>query len=201
MSMARTPDFVRGRERGPIGVVQSMGEVLVNPRKFFRRRVAPGDQAPGLTFAMTVVFVEEASRYGLSAAAVPSIAGGTIPSLFIALAITVVLITPVVLHLVAAIQTLCLLPFVAERAGIGETVQVISYATTPCLLAGVPIPELRVVCTAYGTALLTIGITETHGTSDRLAFIVSAIPAAIVFGYGFRGFAAVMTLLAEWYII
>lgn len=199
--MGRLPDVVRGRARGPIGIVHSMGEVMLSPRHFFQRRVAPGEQAPGLTFAMTVVFIEEATRYLLSPAAIPSITGGMVTSLLIVLAVTVVLITPVVLHLVAAIQTLCLLPFVDERAGIGETVQVISYASTPCLIAGLPIPELRVVCTAYGAVLLAIGIAETHGTSDRLAVAVSAIPAAIVFGYGFRGFAAILTLLAEWYII
>lgn len=199
--MGRLPDVVRGRARGPIGIVHAMGEVMLRPRHFFQRRVGPGDQAPGLTFAMTVVFIEEATRYLLSPAAIPSITGGMVTSLLIVLAVTVVLITPVVLHLVAAIQTLCLLPFVDERAGIGETVQVISYASTPCFIAGVPIPELRVVCTAYGAFLLAIGIAEIHGTSDRLSFAVSAIPAAIVFGYGFRGFAAILTLLAEWYII
>lgn len=194
-------DGIPGRDRGFTGIARAMGEILVSPRAFFRRRVAPGEQAPGLTFAMTVVVVEEASRYWLSPTAVPMLTASQLTSAIIVLALTVLLITPVVLHLVAAIQTLLLLPVIKDRAGISETVQIISYATTPCLLAGVPIPELRVVCTAYGTVLLVIGIAEIHGTTDRLAAMVGAIPAAIVFGYGFRGFDAVTTLLAEWYII
>lgn len=199
--MDRPPEFARGRDRGPIGMARSWVDVLIWPREFFRTRVAPGDQAPGLTFVMAVVLVEEGTRYLLAPDTIPSIAGGGVVSALIALAVAVLLVAPAALHLVAAIQTLFLIALVDDRAGISETVQVVGYATAPCVLVGLPIPELRVVCTAYGAALLVIGVAEVHETSTRRALVTGTIPAALVFGYGFRGFDATATLLSRWYII
>lgn len=171
------------------------------PEHFFRVGVAPGDQAPGLTFAMLVVLVEEASRYALDPGAVPGLTGNTAVSAAIAVAVAVLVVTPAALHLLAALQTLPLLVLADDRAGISETVQVLAYASAPCVLAGLPVVSVRVVATAYATYLLVVGLVIVHGATWRRASLAAVVPAALVYGYGFRGFAALVDLLQRWYII
>jgi hypothetical protein len=185
-----------GRDRGPVAVARAWLEVLVRPRRFFRTGVAPGDQAPGLVFAAAIVFVEEATRMALVTGVYPVFGGQPLASKALGLSLAVVLVMPATLHLTAALQTLVLMVGAPDRAGVSETVQVLSYAIAPCLLAGPPIPALRAVCTLYGTVLLVVGTSEVHGVGMGRAALLAAVPAAIVFGYGFRGFAAVGDLLA-----
>lgn len=194
-------DPTAGRDRGPVGLVRTWVEVIVHPRRFFDVGVQPGDQAPGLIFAMVVVLVEEGLRFGLVTGSVPAIAGNPTVSAGLALGVAVLLVTPAVLHLTAALQTLLLIVLVSERAGVSETVQTIAYASAPCALAGIPSPELRVLCTAYGAILLAVGISEVHDTPIATAVVGSAVPSVLVFGYGFRGFDAAVTVLGRWYII
>ncbi|RJT04860.1 YIP1 family protein [Halococcus sp. IIIV-5B] len=184
-----------GRDRGPGALARAWLEVLVRPRRFFSTGVAPGDQAPGLVFVGAVVAVEECSRFLLVPGALPVIADQRLASLVLVLVLAVGLIAPLALHFAAALCTLGLALLVSERGGISETVQVIAYATAPCLLAGPPIPALRVVCAVYGAVLLVVGISEIHGTSLVRAALAAAVPAAFVFGYAFRGFAAAGTVL------
>ena len=172
-------------------------EVLVRPRRFFRHAVAPGDQGPGLSFAVAVVAVEETSRLALVPDAVPAVVGGPVVSGLVVVGVATLLVTPLALHLVAALQTLLLRPLVAERAGVSETVQVVAYAAAPCALAGVPSPGLRVACTLAGAGLLVVGLATVHRTSIARAAAAGALPAALVFGYGFRGFGAAVDLLAR----
>lgn len=190
-----------GRGRGLGGFVRALVTMLVRPRRGFRAMVTPGEQAPGLVFAMGVVFLEETVRVVFVPQAVPAVAGGRLASAVVFIAVVVFLVTPAVLHLVTAIQTLGLMALVSERAGVSETVQLLAYATAPGVFAGLPIPSLRVLCAAYGTGLLVVGLAEVHGTSFRRGLLAGVVPAAIIFGYGFRGFAALGTLLAQWYII
>lgn len=187
-----------GRERGPRGLLRAWVEVLVRPRRFFRNGVAPGDQAPGLAFGMAVVLVEEAVRLALVPGAVPAGAGGRLSSALLVLAVATLLVAPLALHLVAAVEILALLAVVpAEgRAGVSETVQVIAYASAPCVLAGVPVPGVRVACAAWGAALLALGTAARNDVSPPVAVAVSAVPAALAFGYGFRGFAAAADVFA-----
>jgi hypothetical protein len=65
----------------------------------------------------------------------------------------------------------------------------------PCVLAGLPYPEVRVLVTAWGVALYLVGTTVIHDVGIGKAVLVGAIPAAIVFGYGFRGFLALSVLV------
>jgi hypothetical protein len=183
-----------GRDRGPVALARAWAEVLVRPRRLFRSAVAPADQAPGLVFAATVVFVAELSRLLLGVAAYPVLGGRPVASLVFWLAIATVLVAPAALHLTAALQTILLIPGAPNRAGIGETVQVIAYATAPCVLAGVPALPVRVGVTAYGAGLLAVGIAEVHDVSLPRGAALAALPAALVFGYGFRGFAAVRAM-------
>jgi len=179
-----------GRDRGPVALARAWAEAMGRPRRLFRTAVAPGDQAPGLIFAATVVLVEEASRVAFGAASYPTLGDQPLVSTVFWLALATLLVAPAVLHLTAALQTLLLRGFVAERAGVSETVQVIAYAAAPAVFAGVPVPAVRLLATAYGSVLLAVGISEVHGISPWKAGALTALPSALVFGYGFRGFGA-----------
>ena len=191
-------DPTGGRARGPRAVVRAWVNVLIRPGQFFERTVAPGDQAPALVFVMGVVLIEEALRFALVPGAAPEFDSFPALSTPFALALAVLLVAPAVLHLIAAVQTLLLIALVPEdRAGVSETVQVIAYAAAPCALAGIPIPAVRAACTLYGAALLVVGMAIRHDVSLPRSFVVTALPAALVFGYAFRGFAAFEALFAQ----
>jgi hypothetical protein len=187
-----------GRDRGPVALAQAWVEVLTSPRRFYERGIAPGDQAPGLVFAMTVVLLEEATRFALVSGAAPSLGGRPTLSALFGLALAALFVAPAVLHLTAALQTVLLMALVPDRAGTSETVQVIAYATAPCVFAGIPSPTLRAACALYGAVLFFVGLRTVHETSYLRALVAGAIPAALVFGYAFRGFAAGQTLLARY---
>jgi len=187
-----------GRERGPRGLWRAWVEVLRRPRRFFENGVAPGDQAPGLVFAVVM-----AVGYALFLAVLDPFrfpASGPLRAGVVVLLVAI-LIAPAVLHLLAALQTLCLMVVVRDRAGVSETVQVLAYATAPCPLAAIPVPELRLVCCLYGTALLVVGLSTVHGTTTGRAILTGALPAVLLFGYGFGGIDALLSLLRAWYII
>lgn len=193
----------RGRPRGPAGLARAWVGVMTGPRRFFREAVVPGDQTAGLWFALAVVAVEEGTRFLLVGPgdAYPVVGGRPLLSAVLWLAVVVLVVAPVALHLVAAVQTVILVPFVDDRGGVSETVQVVAYATAPCVVAGVPVPEVRAVATTWGAVLLVFGVSEVHGPWFEPAAGLAAVPAALVFGYGFRGFDAIEALLRQWYII
>lgn len=183
-----------GRDRGPLGLARAWVEVLLHPRRFFRTRVVAGEQAPGLFFALSVVAVEEATRFALVDGAVPVMAGPPALSFALALGVAVLLVAPAALHLVAAVATLALAVLAEQRAGVSQTVQVVGYATAPCALAGLPIPELRLICVGYGTVLLVVGLAEVHRLDTGRAALAAAVPAVLTFGVAFRGFGAAAAL-------
>jgi hypothetical protein len=119
----------------------------------------------------------------------------------VAVLLVAVLVAPAVLHLLAALQTLALMLFVRDRAGVSETVQVLAYATAPCPLAAVPVPELRVACCLYAAALLVVGLVTVHRTTAGRAVLAAALPTTLLFGYGFGGVGAFVALLRAWYIV
>ncbi len=190
-----------GRERGPLGIGRAWVDVLVRPRGFFRAGVVPGDQAPGLVFAVVVAFVFVATRFLLVPDSIPAIQGGPVLSATLALLAVTLLVAPATLHLTAAIQTLLLIALVRDRAGVSETVQTVAYATAPCALAGLPYPSLRALCAAYGAFLLVVGLSEVHGTSLTRAALAAVLPASLVFGYAFGGFGAVVSVAQAWALI
>ncbi len=191
-----------GRDRGPRGIARAWVEVLINPRRFFRNGVAPGDQAPGLVFGVLVAVGYTVAQVATEPGPVRLVTqtpGGeqfaqAVPDALVILAVVVV-VAPATLHLVSALQTVLLMLVVRDRAGVSETVQLLAYAAAPCVLAGFPFPALRAVCAAYGTVLLVVGISEVHRTSLPRAAVAAVVPAAIVFGGGFGGTTAVITVL------
>jgi hypothetical protein len=150
---------------------------------------------------MAVVFVEEGVRLAVVPGATPMIAGSRLSSGILTLMLAVLLVTPAALHLVSGLQTILLIPITAERGGVSETVQVLAYATAPCVLAGAPIPALRVVCTLYGTSLYLLGLTIVHDLDPWQTAVAGILPAGIVFGLAFRGFPALMAVLEGWHVI
>ncbi|WP_224335452.1 YIP1 family protein [Haloprofundus halobius] len=190
-----------GRDRGPRGLARAWVEVLIRPRRFFRNGVAPGDQAPGLVFGVLVALCFVGGTLAFSSGTVlgtdliPLVADSRAVTGLLLLLGVALFVAPATLHLTAALQTVLLVLAVRDRAGVSETVQTIAYATAPCVLAGIPIPELRVVCAFYGAGLLAIGISEVHRTSLLRAALVSALPSVVVFGYAFRGLSPLVTLV------
>lgn len=189
-------------------MVRAWTEILRRPRQFFRAAIAPGDQAPGLVFASMVVLFEEGSRFlvvelasrGLLSTGpfpYPAIGGFSPGVAVLAVLGIIVFVTPATVHLTAALQTLLLVPSAPERGGVSETVQVMCYAMAPCVLAGLPFPEVRVLVTAWGAALYIVGTAVVHEMRLPLAAVVGAVPAAIIFGYGFRGFDALLRLVGS----
>lgn len=183
-----------GRARGPLGLARAWVEVLTRPRRFFRNGVAPADQAPGLVFAIAVTLAHVALRGALVPDFFPVYGGRPALSAVFTFVVAGLLVAPVLLHLTAAIQTLLLRPFVPERAGVSETVQVVAYAAAPGVFAAVPIPGVRLVAALYGATLLVVGLAVVHDTSPARAAAAAAIPALLVFGYAFGGLPAFETL-------
>ena len=179
-----------GRDRGPRGLARAWIEVLVRPRQFFHNGVAPGDQAPGLVFAVAVAVVYTVGLFAFVPARIPSFALGPGVSAALALALVAVVIAPATLHLTAALQTVVLILTVPDRAGVSETVQVIAYAAAPCVIAGVPVPTVRAGCAIYAGALLVVGLREVHGTTTTRAVLAGAIPGTLLFGTAFGGIDA-----------
>lgn len=180
-----------GRARGPRALLVAWLDALVRPRTFFRSSVAPGDQSAGLTFALAVVAVYLSTQFAFAPELVPTFSGFPRLSAVLVVGLLVVLVAPLVLHLVAALQTLVLVPFVDDRAGVSETVQVFAYATAPCVFAGLPIPALQAACPLYGAFLATVGVSVRHDISFARAVVLTAIPNLVVFGFAFGGLAAV----------
>ncbi|RRJ32962.1 YIP1 family protein [Halocatena pleomorpha] len=194
-----------GRERGVTGLVRAWVGVLMAPRRFFRSSISTGDQAPGLTFAIAVILLHAAPR-------ILPMTEQSLSMRVLTLLLVVVFLTPIVLHLCAALETIALLGVAKDRAGVSQTVQVIGYAAAPCALSGVPLTALCVgmagLCVVsadliallwlgtavYGVVLLAIGTAIVHDTSIPRAVVVTAVPSWIIFGYGFRGIHALELL-------
>jgi hypothetical protein len=195
-----------GRDRGPFALARAWCEILVRPRRCFDNAIAPADQAPGLVFLVAVVLVEETTRAAVVAGAerglvdtgpfaYPELTGLSPLVTVVFVLLVAVLLAPAILHLVAALQTLVLVALAPDRGGVGETVQVIAYATAPCVVAGVPDPRVRLACGLWGGGLYVLGISRVHGLSPARALVAAAVPAVLIFGYGFRAVPAARLIL------
>ncbi len=189
-----------GRERGPVALGRAWVEVLLRPRAFFRQKVAPGDQAPGLTFAAAVVFAAEVGRLATVSNGYPVVADQPVASAVLWLLAIVVLVMPAGIHLTAALQTVVLIGTVDERAGVSETVQVICYSLAPLALLGVPSLWVEVAVVLWSGGLFVLGMAIVHDTSLPRAVVVAAIPGVLLLGFGFGGNAdiqAAVDIIAE----
>lgn len=185
-----------GRARGPRGLVRAWVEVLVRPERFFGNGVAPGDQAPGLTFAIAVAAAYVGGRLLLAPETlsgydrIVAATGSVYLSAAIVLAAACFLVAPLVLHLAAAIATLSLIPVAKDRGGVSETVQVIAYAAAPGVFAAVPVAAIQALAALYGCVLLVVGVSVVHETPVPRAVLAASVPALFVFGFAFGGIGA-----------
>ena len=191
-----------GRGRGPLGVARAWVEVLAHPRRFFTNGVAPGDQAPGLAFAVVIAVVYVGGLLAvqpetiLGTSVVPILGDSTLLTMVLVVLVTAVVAAPAGLHLAAAIQTVLLMLFVDDRAGVSETVQVLAYATAPCALAWLPSAAVTAGCALYGVGLLVVGLAVVHKTTLPRATLAAALPATLVFGVAYGGLWAGEMLIA-----
>jgi len=181
-------------------------EIMRRPRRFFANGVAPGDQAPGLSFAIAVALLYVGGLLAvqpariLGAERIPILGDSVGVTAVFILLLTAVVAAPAALHLVSAIQTVILMALVDDRAGVSETVQIIGYATAPCVVAWVPIPGLAAICGLYAAGLLIVGLSVVHNTSPVRAAVAGLLPAVLVFGVAFGGLwdgLAVIDAVAE----
>lgn len=182
-----------GRERGPLALARAWVEVIRHPQRFFRTKIAPGDQAPGLTFAATVVFVAEATRMATVPDAYPVVASQPAASAVLWLLVVMVLVTPAGIHLTAAFQTILLMAGTDDRGGVSETVQVICYSLAPIAFLGVPNLWLNAVVVLWAGGLFVYGLSVAHDIWLPKAAVLGAIPALLLLGYGFGGNSHVLT--------
>ena len=193
-----------GRDRGIRGLARAWIEVIRRPRRFFVTGVAPGDQAPGLTFAAAVAGVFTVGWALTDPGVLPEITESPVLSGVVVVLIVTALAAPVGLHLTAAIATISLLVAsldvtdgvtLRDRGGVSETVQVVAYASAPMALAGPPIPALRIVCGAYAAVLLYLGLSTVHETTPGRTLVAGTPPALVGYGVGYRVIAALRTLV------
>jgi hypothetical protein len=183
-----------GRERGPVGLAKSFTQVLANPKTFFAEAVSPGDQAPGLAFAMVVVGLEESTRLALNPERALDFPAPTPVAAALTVALAVLLVAPAALHALSAIETLVLAAVAPDRGGVSETVQVLAYASAPCAFVGVGVPAVTFACGVWAFALLVLGTTVVHTDSLPRSFAAAAVPGVLAYGSGFGWFAATATL-------
>lgn len=181
-----------GRARGPRGLARAWVEVLVRPRRFFRNGIAPADQAPGLVFGVFVALVVASGRLATGDLPLlpPFVPEAGVLRAVLVLLVVGLFLAPATFHLAAALATLGLAVVAPNRGGVSETVQLVAYATAPCVFTALPWPALRVACCLYGVVLLILGAAVRHDCSLLRAALAMALPAALVFGFGFGGFAA-----------
>ncbi|SDY78591.1 YIP1 family protein [Halopenitus persicus] len=194
-----------GRDRGPRGLARAWIEVILRPGRFFRNGVSPGDQAPGLTFAVAVAVAFTAGWFLADPTAIPAIAGSAAVSATVTLVLVAVLAAPVGLHLTAVTGVVAVIVAslrrtstgsigTADRGGVSETVQVVAYASAPFAVAGPPVPALRAACAIYATGLLAIGFRRIHGLSWPRVLLAGLPPAIVGFGFGYRSLFAFRAL-------
>jgi hypothetical protein len=183
-----------GRERGPLGLAKAFTQVLVNPATFFEEAVSPGDQAPGLVFAMAVVLVSQGTRLAVDPGRALAFSAPTWLAAVLTLALAVLLIAPAALHALSAVETLALAAVAPDRGGVSETVQVLAYASAPCAFVGIGVPVVTFACGLWAFALLVAGTRIVHDTTLARAAAAALVPGALAYGSGFGWFAATAAL-------
>jgi len=183
-----------GRERGLLGLLKAFTQVLVNPTTFFDEAVSPGDQAPGLVFAMAVVLLYEGTRLALDPGRALAFPAPTWLAAVLTLALAGLLVAPAALHALSAVETLVLVAVAPDRGGVSETVQVLAYASAPCALVGVSVPAVTFVCGLWAFALLVVGTRIVHDASLPRAVAAALVPGVLAYGSGFGWFTATIAL-------
>lgn len=171
------------------------------PWRCFTERVRPRDQSLGIVFAMVMVTLWAVISILIGTFSHPVIGGVAWLSAIIWLSLLVIVVTPVAIHLLAAIATVVLITVAPNRQGVSETVQVIAFATAPVPLLGIDLIGVQAVAALYGFGLMWYGVRKVHRLSIERSLLVVAIPGYILFAMGFDADVAITEVLRYWYII
>lgn len=158
--------------------------VVVRPRRFFDRvnRDERGQRA-ALTFFTAVLLVGRAR----------TVASAGTPLRAAAIAAMLLLLSPVVLHVVTALQYLAVWLVTERDEGVDRTLRAVAYGSAPGALAAAP--YLGAV-SFLGIWLVAVGIAEGHGLRRRRAAAAAAVPSLLLFGIVFGGFDAWLAVRA-----
>jgi hypothetical protein len=184
-----------GRDRGVRGLLKTYVSILISPKQFFDSAVVPGDQVPGLIFGVVIALGYTVGIVLVTVSAPPTVAQPEVLASVILLMAVGLIIGPITLHLAAAFQTVLLIGLAPDRGGVSETVQLIAYASAPCLFAFIQVPIIRLMTCAYAWSLLLVGIRSVHSTSRLRAIAAGGPTGALLYGGLFRGFDAFEMLL------
>lgn len=171
------------------------------PWRCFRSHVRPRDQSLAIVFAMAMVAVWAVVRAIFGALAYPTLGSSGWLSAAIWVSLLVVVVTPVALHLLAAVATVILIAVAPERGGVSETVQVIAFSMAPVPLLGIDLVGVRAISALYGFLLMWYGVRVVHRVPFERALLVVALPSYMLYAMGFRVDAALAEILRHWYIL
>lgn len=171
------------------------------PWRCFRHHVRPRDQSLAIVFAMSMVAVWAVVRALVGALSHPALGSGGWLSAAIWIVLRVVVVTPVALHLLAAVATVILVAVAPDRGGVSETVQVIAYSMAPVPLLSIELVGVQAVAALYGVILMWYGTRIVHRVPFERALLVVALPAYMLYAMGFGVDAAIAELLRHWYIL
>lgn len=175
--------------------------VVGRPHRFFRNSIDRGEQSGALLFVAAVVLTTLVFRIGFGTLTLPTIGTSPLLSSILWIGVLVVLVTPLLLHLLAAVQTVLLIGLAPNRAGISETVQILAYAAAPCIFTGFGHVGLTLIACGYALGLVVYGTAVVHDCGWLRAAIAGGTPAVMALGIGFGGFAALEGFLRAHYII
>lgn len=199
-------DSTRPHETGvstglPHWLIGTWIAVVGRPDRFFRQSIRRGDQSGALLFVAAIVLTTIVFRLGFGTLTLPTIGTSPLLSTLLWIGVLIVLVTPLLLHLLAAVQTVILIALAPNRAGISETVQILAYAAAPCVFTGFDHIGLTLLASGYALVLVVYGTTVVHDCGWLRATIAGGIPAVVALGVGFGGFAALEAILRAHYII
>lgn len=183
----------------PLGLIWL--DVTFRPWVGFTRHVQPRDQSRGVIFAIAVVaaWVALSAAYGTFDYHV--IGDLRLLSLVLWITLLLAVVTPVAIHLLGAVVTLMLVFLAPHRRGVSETVQVIAFAMAPIVFVAVPNTTVQAVSGLYASVVLIVGLTVVHRLPFERGVVIGALPAYVLFLYGFGAESAIVELLRSWYII
>lgn len=173
---------LRSRLGLPAELADKWYEVVVRPRPFFRR---VNDEERGQRAALT--FFAAALLLGR----IRAVAASGDPLRAAAIAALLLLLSPVVLHVVTALQYLAVWLVTESDEGVDRTLRAVAYGSAPGVLAAAP--YLGAV-SFVGVGLVAVGVAEGHGLSVSRGLAASAVPSLVLFGVVFGGFEAALAL-------
>lgn len=175
--------------------------VVTRPDQAFNEEIVPREQIRAIGFAAGTVLIWLAIHTIATTTGVSLLDTDSVLIWLIVAGLIIAVVTPIGVHLAAAIATVVLIVVARDRADISETVQVVALSMAPGILIAVPSVEVQAAAVLYGSILLIYGLRVVHRVPVERAVLAAIVPAYLLFWVGFGGDAAIIELLRRWYII